>query len=207
MESPSPSAGGMEVFERFDVRRCAAERGADSVARCPYLCFGSGLTREHVWPEWLKQYIPRTHKTTFHQVKVVYSREPGKPVENERYSKGHLTRQGDPASQRLRVVCKKCNTGWMSRLQQKAKPIMLPLINDEWRELDVDSQRILAAWITMFTMVIEFAHPMTAGVTAEHRRLFLNNQQPLPTWLIYFGTFQGKDWSGDFNHWGWRSIS
>jgi len=197
----------MEVFERFDVRRCAAERGADSVARCPYLCFGSGLTREHVWPEWLKQYIPRTHKTTFHQVKVVYSREPGKPVENERYSKGHLTRQGDPASQRLRVVCKKCNTGWMSRLQQKAKPIMLPLINDEWRELDVDSQRILAAWITMFTMVIEFAHPMTAGVTAEHRRLFLNNQQPLPTWLIYFGTFQGKDWSGDFNHWGWRSIS
>ena len=65
------------------------------------------------------------------------------------------TRSGEPQSGRLRVVCASCNNGWMSDLQQEAKPHLLPLIKGETYLLHRNDQKTLAAWIAMFAMVAE----------------------------------------------------
>lgn len=65
------------------------------------------------------------------------------------------TRSGEPQSGRLRVVCASCNNGWMSDLQQEAKPHLLPLIKGETYLLHRNAQKTLAAWIAMFAMVAE----------------------------------------------------
>jgi hypothetical protein len=41
---------------------------------------------------------------------------------------GPLHRKGDARSQKLKVVCKACNSGWMSELQDRTKPVLLPLL-------------------------------------------------------------------------------
>lgn len=123
-------------------------------------CGGAGLTREHVWADWLKKYVPKDmpeHTALFAIVHPTHS-EPSR-----------RKRSGDLQSRRLRVVCKSCNTGWMCRLQERAKPYLLPLIQGEVTAFDLDAQTILSAWVAMFVMVAEHFNPYTVTTSQEQR--------------------------------------
>jgi hypothetical protein len=119
-------------------------------------CGRPGLTREHVWADWLKKYIPKNEinhtsfSATLHPTRSDFRR---KKV------------AGDLRSRRLRVVCRSCNNGWMSRLQERAKPLLLPLIKGESTAFTYDEQELLAAWITMSIMVAEQFDPYKAVST------------------------------------------
>ena len=86
--------------------------------RCIF-CGGGGLSKEHMWADWLHAYIPRiapehrTRSTLIH-------------LENQEISTQR--RAGDPHSRRIRCVCGPCNNGWMSALQEKTKPFMVPML-------------------------------------------------------------------------------
>ena len=43
----------------------------------------------------------------------------------------------------------------MSRLQERAKPYLLPLIHGDTTAFYTDAQQLLSAWIAMFVMVAE----------------------------------------------------
>jgi hypothetical protein len=109
---------------------------------------------------------------------------------------------GDPHSGRVRCVCGACNSGWMSDLQNKTKPILIPLLQGDRHSLRKPSQAILAAWVTMFTMVAEFRlRPSElAAVTAEERRQFMKTQRPLPNWKIWIGSNDDVNWKGRYIH-------
>ncbi len=49
---------------------------------------------------------------------------------------------------RLKRICKGCNNGWMSRLEEQAKSVILPLMKTERKlgSLDEEECRILARW-------------------------------------------------------------
>lgn len=53
-----------------------------------------------------------------------------------------------PASFRLKQVCEACNNGWMSDLENAAKPLILGLIKNglELNDLTEEERRILARW-------------------------------------------------------------
>jgi hypothetical protein len=120
------------------------------MSKAPKLCIfcgKPGVTKEHVWPDWLLKYIPKdgvNHASlseTHHRTHV------------EREVRKHA---GAPYSGTLRIVCGSCNNGWMSVLQNDAKPILLPLVLGEERTLFRKHQALLAAWMAMFAMVTEF---------------------------------------------------
>src|SRR5712691_7894058 len=112
-------------------------------------CGGAGLSKEHVWPVWTQDYMPFTH------IEKSMRRE---DFDNNKQVTRVMTtqQQGHMSTTKARVVCKRCNNGWMSRLEKKAKPILIPLIRGEKKTLDKESQKIVAAWIAKTVMVAEF---------------------------------------------------
>jgi hypothetical protein len=107
----------------------------------------------------------------------------------ERVRKFH----GDPLHRKLRVVCGECNNGWMSRLQNRAKPILLPLILGEKAQLRRTAQTLIASWATMTAMVAEFAIPSTVTSPQSERVWFQANQVPAPNWRVWLGHYRGTE--------------
>jgi hypothetical protein len=175
-------------------------------------CEGTRLTKEHIWPDWLKDYIPKRFKQTAHATNLsstVLAPDTLQPLSahiNHQIKKGVLQRPGDPHSRRLRIVCATCNNGWMSRLQQKAKQHLVPLIADDWSQLSMHTSDILAAWATMYTMVVEFADENTLATENAERIWLRDKGEPPPTWRIFIGRHKGTKWHGVFNHFGFDRL-
>jgi hypothetical protein len=91
----------------------------------------------------------------------------------------------------------------MSRLQTRAKPLLIPLIGGEWPPLSGYEQKTIAAWATMFTMVVEFADPNTLTIPFQQRDHFRLTQTPPDKWVVWIGNFNGGLWRGVFNHFAW----
>lgn len=78
-------------------------------------------------------------------------------------------------------VCKRCNNGWMSQLEERAKPLLTLLIDGE-REvvhLTEPERHIVATWAFKTAIVLNNASNYHANVPPEHfRALFLDRSHP-----------------------------
>src|SRR5262249_31198261 len=86
--------------------------------RCIF-CNSLGLTREHMWADWLRNYIPRVVQEHHVAVNTFFPKNPQNALRR---------RTGDPHSTRIKCVCRTCNNGWMSQLQKRAKPYLVPML-------------------------------------------------------------------------------
>jgi hypothetical protein len=87
----------------------------------------------------------------------------------------------------------------MSRLQERAKPIVLSLAMGRKRTLDDEAQRTLAAWCAMSTMTSDYFYPSRAAIPQRHRdALRLNNSLPEDEWRIWIGHYERGDWIPDW---------
>lgn len=169
-------------------------------------CASEGLTKEHIWPDWLKHAIPR--KDTSHVFATGESQRRRGSLESSEQKVKWGT--GDLHSQKLKVVCADCNHGWMSQLQERAKPVLLPLINGTSENFDFteDQCRLIASWAMMFTMVVEFRDALTGAITYEERNAFKLDARPNDKWKVWTGRkkkISSKDpWN--FYHYAWGLI-
>jgi hypothetical protein len=154
-------------------------------------CGGAGLTKEHIWADWLKKYIPKDMPSYSESHAIVH---------RTRIDENKKVRSGDPRSRRLKVVCAKCNNGWMSRLQERAKPILLPLILGKPTVLSEEGQRISATWATMAIMVAEFFDPKKVAISQDERFLLRVREIPPMNWKIWIAHFRRGDWAGLWVH-------
>jgi hypothetical protein len=172
----------------------------DPPKRCIF-CDQPGLTKEHLWPNWLKSFLPRQATDHYH---VTGS----SAVADSKIfaSDAQLKRQtGDIRSRRVKVVCRACNHSWMGKLQEAAKPKLVPL-HGAWSRLSVYDCEAVSAWAVMFTIIVERLDVSTAAATAAERRAFSLDRRPPANWMIWVG--HCKDWPPwDFYHRGWGVFS
>jgi len=105
----------------------------------------------------------------------------------------------------VKAVCERCNNGWMSDIEQKAKPCATPLIlGEEGALLDPDAQWALARWAYLKVLVLE-------RVDARQRLLPLNRYRlvydslddpALPTSATIFIAAHEGDLYGQYQHRG-----
>lgn len=98
-------------------------------------CESSAGSKEHLWPAWIHQ------RKDFGPLKVSIG---GSPVEI----------RNDPA-QKIDTVCHKCNNEWMSRVENKTKPIIACMLEDLTIPLDRQQQNMLSNWAVKTAMVFD----------------------------------------------------
>src|SRR5215470_8426916 len=132
--------------------------------RCIF-CGGFRLSKEHLFSKWTYALVPNSPTDT--HVRGHFTSSRGNPsVIEEREVKSY---QGNVNTIRLRVVCKTCNNGWMSREDKEIKPILSALILCQPISLDEAAQLKLATWIAMKAMVAEQSRPDDAACIQDER--------------------------------------
>lgn len=117
--------------------------------RCP-LCGEVGKkTREHVLPLWLGNLLFDTWADDA-PLNVSYR--------FTRYGEDKVierSRETERPEVVVRDVCKRCNTGWMSKLESAAKPLLSPLVLGHPARLEMAQQVTIAHWAAKTVALIE----------------------------------------------------
>jgi hypothetical protein len=136
---------------------------------------GSELTKstrakEHVIADWLLEAVGMREDELY---QVVANSE-RKTVEKDRKHAFDSFREGR--------VCSQCNAGWMSDLENKAKPILLPLINDESSILGLtDAECVIAArWAVKTAAILSYATPIQRFLDPSFLRVLMENPTAVP---------------------------
>lgn len=80
----------------------------------------------------------------------------------------------------LKRLCKTCNNGWMSRLENEAKPVVESILDDKIEAIDASAQFILARWAVKTAMVIETVDADRPWFYSETERAFMRDTQTIP---------------------------
>ncbi len=151
--------------------------------RCVFCDQANGLTREHVWPDWLNDVFRDplgwtiTHST------------PDRAREWER--------QTPRLDQTVRRVCGKCNHGWMSDLEGEAKDLVTHMIFGNPIVLQPEHQDLLLRWSYKTTLMLSLASE-TSAIPIDHMRYFYANRSPGPSTDVRLGHYSGARWSAFF---------
>ena len=100
------------------------------------------------------------------------------------YKSGTMTKldskelTGHAKSTKFRIVCKTCNNGWMSKIEESAKPILEPIIQGDTLLLDKTMQFLLSRWLSLKVLVIDntAGNPIASKQTRDN---FRSDPQPL----------------------------
>jgi hypothetical protein len=145
-------------------------KGAVAPRTCIFCQQPKPMSQEHIWGDWLKAHIPLAMNK--HNMQAVRINQPGEPTTGNIF-----LRAGDPLRSTVKVVCADCNNQWLSEIQSRAKPFLIPLIKGERTALGTDAQQRVSAWCAMATMMAEYIDrdPHTIAVPQSDRDWLLNN--------------------------------
>ena len=136
------------------------------------------LTREHVYSKWTRRFVPRTLKI-FRSLRAT--------AHPDRTDFVFVKRPGDVRDWQVLCVCKACNNGWMrQQIDDRVRPIMIPLMKGQQVRLSPDQQRIIATWATMKAMVAEYGELEVVTTHHAHRKYLMKHYLPPKTgWSVW----------------------
>ncbi len=120
----------------------------------------------------------------------------GRPTEERRYSK-------DAYSVTVGVVCERCNNGWMSALEDRAKPYLETMLRGRGRELHQGGLRTLAAWALKTSMMVEHMHGAKRNIIPrdEYAQLYQDGD-PSDRVRIWMAAYSGTYAAAVGSMWG-----
>jgi hypothetical protein len=156
-------------------------------------CGRGGLSKEHIFPDWMRQLFRRTPTDTHTEGEIWWVPNPRSNNEMWTLPARRLV-QGHAGSRKVRVVCRSCNNGWIGDIDEAAKPTLLPLICDRPTIINRDQQQILGKFLTKVVITSEYTKPRDRAIPKEQRDYFFLNRNPLPLWHIWIGRYNGSLW-------------
>lgn len=112
---------------------------------CVFCLADENLSKEHVWPEWVRKHVPVRPDL---DAPYIWT-QAGEVVREERNI--------PLADITVRRVCEPCNTGWMCRIEEAAEPVLADLIKGNPRTLDLEAMNIAATWGYLKCLVVDLA--------------------------------------------------
>ncbi len=156
------------------------------------------MTKEHLVPDWVSLLFHRAPKGNQYRVEHYSASQAG--AQKTIYPAPSLNR-------RARVVCKDCNEGWLSTLENNyAKPLLTPLIlGFHGRTFSHDQLAVVNSWTMKSAFVFE--HGTSEAETARfysqaERSAFMATLAPPESAYIWLAEFRG----GPKSHRGFQMI-
>jgi hypothetical protein len=81
------------------------------------------------------------------------------PMQTERYGVSLPSWSTYQPKLTVKCVCEQCNNGWMSRLENRVRPHLEPLLTGQPRVLDAEAQTTISTWAVKTAMVLEGMDP------------------------------------------------
>jgi hypothetical protein len=140
--------------------------------RCIFCGARPPLSYEHVFGKWLWK-LDHTGEGV-HEILV----DGGEPIVQRK--RGLFTR-------RLKIVCSTCNEGWMSGIEEAAKPLLVKMFGSPSQiSLSADDQLALARWAFKTAVVARYVTDRST-FPAAHRREFGETHNPPQNAQIWIG--------------------
>jgi hypothetical protein len=140
------------------------------------------FSAEHVLPEWTARLIGVEEGVRLQ-------------VHGKRYDEPEKTWQAVGSfGQTVRSVCEDCNGGWMSDLENLARPFLSEMIlpsSPAPVRLSPDQQIVLASWLWKTAIVHEHASTVKYFNGAERRALRRGDSPPNNNVLMWISTYVG----------------
>lgn len=155
------------------------------------------MTEEHLWSDWMTKdkLLPREGDNTEFAKVFRVDQAPSDPFER--------IRQGAPSRKRIKVVCKRCNSGWMSLVEVAAKPHLTLLIKGEPALLTAEIRLILTEWIVMKVLTVEHnkhpGHPANPIFGQDARAAFMESRKIPSGFRIWIGFHNSPKWRTGFH--------
>ena len=111
----------------------------DQTRKCMF-CGERASSKEDAWPLWLVRMFPISSG-----VEVEAHRKDAEPTSWRQ--RGHFAK--------AKFACRACNNGWMSSLENQAKPSIQALLFDTRSTLDPADRETVARWVMKTAMVFE----------------------------------------------------
>jgi hypothetical protein len=159
---------------------------------CIFCGSSAKLSREHVFPRWLRDVFPGLGEADYLRRLVTYSRD-----------ESHQ-RLGQPFDVVVRDVCGDCNNGWMSALEAQAQPVLTSMLRDEPRVLTATGQHLAATWATKTMLTMQGANIGGERVVSlERYRWFFEHQAPLSISYVWLCRYADRTrWPLAVHQWG-----
>lgn len=140
---------------------------------------------EHIWSDWILEdlKLATSVRITIGKAESVWIDSPEVEVE---------------------CVCRECNNGWMSRLEEANKLAIRAMINDDPCGLTKRDQNKLARWAVLKAMVLDSYNESRHFFYRPDERTELRNSSTLPSrTLVWLGRFSTKAFhAGGTDVWG-----
>jgi hypothetical protein len=150
------------------------------------------LTGEHLFAEWVYK--------LFHESEItIYDEETIRPLRSWKRKWTPNSRGGEKTNQ----VCGDCNHGWMSRIEEAARPVLTPMIEGRATDLSEQDQLTIVSWLTKTAFVLELTRSKESPIVFDdtHRSHFRQSLAPPPTSYIWLGaTTSPRTASFNSNH-------
>jgi hypothetical protein len=143
-------------------------------------CGAGNLSKEHFWPEWASALLPN-YRINQHVEKLLTFTEVNRLKEHPKTR----TKPGHAWTKKVRVVCERCNNGWMNAVETAARPYLVLLISSTPHTMTPASALAVAQWITLKIMVGEHNQSGDAVTLPEDRAKFRSNLQVPPNFRIW----------------------
>ncbi|KAB1160981.1 hypothetical protein F6X68_06645 [Micromonospora sp. AMSO12t] len=132
------------------------------------------ITKEHVWPDWLREYLPALRQ---------YGH-----IERWNSAGGRQQWQQPVLTATVRVFCGACNNGWMSQLEDAAKRIVGPMVVGNAVKLDANAQQTVANWVALKGLVAAQTSSVEQPIPESHyRRVYHLKGAPPNTMRVWIG--------------------
>lgn len=128
-------------------------------------CQNQASTKEDAWPLWFMRSLPSKG--------YIDAERGGISLGAWLFNEPNL---------KIRCVCKTCNNGWMSRLENRVKPIVLGLIENSLKLISSDDQFVLSLWAVKNAMVFENLYPERPRFYKDEERHQLRIGNVIPPW-------------------------
>ena len=168
-----------------------AKKPQSPVKGCIF-CGCTPLSKEHFWPNWANALLK--HPGGTHRVEHSTKKHKSNFVAKQTITK----RPGQASSFKLRIVCTRCNNGWMSSIEESTKPILSNMIAGDTIILSIQAQRKLSEWIILKMLIAEYHLDKTPISTREELAKFKQTKHIPDNLKIWIASCKDISWQSRF---------
>lgn len=141
---------------------------------CVFCQRNEPLSAEHVFPRWTQPFLAESQDDEGTHTRITIRAGQADDTRSHR---------GKPATLTVRSVCADCNNGWMSRLEEQAKPYLLTMIRGHGRTYYEHGQALIATWLVKTALVA--GSKFTPLLPAEIYRQLYDDLQPSDNTIVW----------------------